>query len=109
MSIEKPSRNEDEYFARQEAELLEKQRLAAGSAAAEAERRSHFMKCPKCGHDLEAVHYESLTIDRCTNCAGVWLDPGELEQLRSMQGSNVLGRIFEDVSAFLSVKRKGSA
>ncbi len=109
MSTDKPSRNEDEYFARQEAELLEKQRIAAAAAAAEAERRSHFMKCPKCGHDLAAVHYEALTIDRCTSCAGVWLDPGELEQLRSMQGSNVLSRIFDDVSAFLSFKKKDGA
>lgn len=109
MSTDKPSRNEDEYFARQEAELLEKQRIAAGIAAAERERRSHFMKCPKCGHDLAAVHYEALTIDRCTSCAGVWLDPGELEQLRSMQGSNVLSRIFDDVSAFLSFKKKDGA
>lgn len=106
MSTDKPSRNEDEYFARQEAELLEKQRIAAAAAAAEAERRSHFMKCPKCGHDLGTVHYEALTIDRCTSCAGVWLDPGELEQLRSMQGSNILSRIFDDVSSFLSFKKK---
>lgn len=106
MSTDKPSRNEDEYFARQEAELLEKQRAAAAKAAAEAERRTHFMKCPKCGHDLETVHYESIAIDRCTNCGGVWLDPGELEQLRAMQGSNVLSRIFDDVSAFLSFKKK---
>lgn len=109
MSTDKPSRNEDEYFARQEAELLEKQRAAAAKAAADAERRSHFMKCPKCGHDLETVHYESLAIDRCTNCAGVWLDPGELEQLRALQGSNIVSRIFDDVSSFLSFKKKDGA
>lgn len=106
MSTDKPSRNEDEYFARQEAELLEKQRQVAAAAAAEAERKSHYMKCPKCGHDLETVHYESLAIDRCTSCAGVWLDPGELEQLRSLQSSNVLSRIFDDVSSVLSFRKK---
>lgn len=109
MTTDKPSRNEDEYFARQEAELLDKQRQAAAAAAAEAERRSHFMKCPKCGYDLVAVHYETLTIDRCTQCGGVWLDPGELEQLRSLQSANVLSRIFDDVSAFLSFKKKDTA
>jgi len=109
MTTEKPSRNEDEYFARQDAELLEKQREAAARAAAEAERRTHFMKCPKCGHDLAAIHYEGITVDRCTNCAGIWLDPGELEQLRNLKDANVLSRMFEDVSSFLSFKKKGSA
>jgi Zn-finger nucleic acid-binding protein len=106
MSTDKPSRNEDEYFARQEAELLEKQRQSALRAAAEAERQSHHMKCPKCGHDLEVVQYEGITIDRCTNCAGIWLDPGELEQLRNLKDGNVLARMFDDVSSFLSFKKK---
>lgn len=106
MTTEKPSRNEDEYFARQDAELLEKQKAAAARAAAEAERRSHHMKCPKCGHDLAAVQYEGITIDRCTSCAGIWLDPGELEQLRNRKDGNILSRMFEDVSAVLSFKKK---
>jgi len=109
MTTEKPSRNEDEYFARQDAELLEKQREAAARAAAEAERRSHFMKCPKCGHDLAPIEYQGIHVDRCTSCAGIWLDPGELEQLRDLRDPNVLSRMFEDVSTFLSFKKKGPA
>ena len=35
---EKPSKNEEEYFARREAELLRQQREAARRSAAEAER-----------------------------------------------------------------------
>jgi Zn-finger nucleic acid-binding protein len=106
MSTEKPSRNEDEYFARQDAELLAAQRTAAAATAAEAERRSHFMKCPKCGHDLETMNYEGIAIDRCTNCAGIWLDPGELEQLRDLKDGNMLSRMFDDASAFLAFKKK---
>ncbi len=49
---DKPSRNEEEYFAKRDAELLRQQRASAKQAAAEAERRSHYMKCPKCGYDL---------------------------------------------------------
>ena len=30
----------------------------------------HFMKCPKCGHDLRAEVLEGITIDRCTFCEG---------------------------------------
>lgn len=106
MSTEKPSRNEDEYFARQEKELLEQQRAAAALAAAEAERRSHHMKCPKCGHDLAAIDYSGVTVDRCTNCAGIWLDPGELEQLRNLKDGNMLSRMFDDAAAFLAFKKK---
>ena len=54
---------EDEWFARNEKEMLEKARVARekrehGRAEREAleERQRvkqlHFMKCPKCGHDL---------------------------------------------------------
>ena len=52
MTHEKPSKNEDEYFARRDAELLRQQRAAAQHAAAETERGKHHMKCPKCGYDL---------------------------------------------------------
>ena len=52
MKSEKPSRNEDEYFAREDAELLRKQRERAHAAAVEAERKTHYMKCPKDGYDL---------------------------------------------------------
>jgi hypothetical protein len=47
---DQPSKNEEEYFAQREAELLRQQRATAQQAAAEAERRSHRMKCPKCGY-----------------------------------------------------------
>ncbi len=53
MSTDKPSRNEDEYFAQQDAELLKKQREQADKAALDAERKSHYMKCPKDGFDLD--------------------------------------------------------
>lgn len=103
---DKPSRNEDEYFAKLEREKLEKQRALAAKEALEAERKSHFMKCPKCGHDLETMDYEGITIDRCTNCAGIWLDPGELEQLRDRKDGNMLSRIFDDAASFLAFKKK---
>lgn len=80
---EKPSRNEDEYFAKADAELLKAQRarLDAERAAAEKEerRKAHYMKCPKCGEDLREEAHGHIMIDRCSNCGGVWLDAGELE------------------------------
>ena len=81
MSPEKPSKNEDEYFARRDAELLRQQREAAQKSAAEAERKSHYMKCPKCGYDLITGEWDGIQIDQCTHCHGIWFDAGEAEAL----------------------------
>jgi len=78
---EKPSRNEDEYFAKREAEILKARREAADRAAQDAERKSHFMKCPKCGADLRTEERDGIQVDRCPECLGVWFDAGEAEDL----------------------------
>ncbi|MDH5805901.1 MAG: zf-TFIIB domain-containing protein [Gemmatimonadota bacterium] len=78
---DKPSRNEDEYFAKQEAELLKAQKAEAEKAKALEERKSHFMKCPKCGADLVVEEFHGLEVDRCPECNGIWFDAGEAEQV----------------------------
>ena len=82
---------EDEWFARNEKEMLEAARVArdkrererAESEAVERQRlkQLHFMKCPKCGHDLAERELEGVTVDQCTFCEGVFLDAGELDSL----------------------------
>ncbi len=49
----------------------------------EARKRKelHWMKCPKCGSDLQHVNIEEMKIDKCPLCEGVFLDRGELEEL----------------------------
>ena len=42
----------------------------------------HSIQCPKCGHGMEEITYGQVTIDRCTNCQGLWFDTGEAEQLK---------------------------
>ena len=78
---DKPSKNEEEYFALREAENLRERRAAAAASAREAECRSHYMKCPKCGADLHTEIYHSIQVDRCPECDGIWFDAGEAEQL----------------------------
>ena len=97
MSHDKPSKNEDEYFARRDADLLRQQRAAAQRAAAETERKAHFMKCPKCGYDLITGDWDGIQIDQCTHCHGVWFDAGEAETLLRSPQSNALGRLFRAV------------
>ena len=73
---EKPSRNEDEYFVRQEAELLRQRRAELRKQQAEQERHSHYMKCPRDGYDLASQGFHGVTVDTCAHCGGMWLDPG---------------------------------
>ncbi len=42
----------------------------------------HSIECPKCSHGMEEITYGQITIDRCTNCQGMWFDTGEAEALK---------------------------
>ena len=79
---EKPSRNEDEYFARQNAELIREMRAKLDAERKKAEHSVDLGKCPRCGGALAEQHVEDVKIDECKDCGGVWLDRGELDQLR---------------------------
>ena len=45
------------------------------------------MNCPKCGWQMEKVVYQSVEIDRCENCKGLWFDMLEQEDLKNLGGS----------------------
>ena len=99
MSANKPSKSEDEYFAREEAELLKQQRERARQAADEAARKLHYMKCPKDGHDMEQVTFHGVTVERCTHCQGVFLDAPEIEAITAHEDVGLLGRVVRDLAA----------
>jgi uncharacterized protein len=44
------------------------------------------MICPACGKDALIVEYESIELDYCAACGGVWFDAGELELLLEAAG-----------------------
>jgi hypothetical protein len=85
-------KSEDQWFlanekrlleaARIEREKREKERIAQ---TAEADRKrlreQHFMRCPKCGHEMKEEELEGIKIDRCSFCEGIYFDAGELDQL----------------------------
>lgn len=106
MTTDKPSRNEDEYFAKRDAELIAAQRAREQATQGDAERRSHYMKCPKDGYDLTSTDYQGVTVDTCAHCGGLWLDHGELDQLMARGGQGVLRRIVDDVRSALGRKEK---
>jgi predicted Zn-ribbon and HTH transcriptional regulator len=90
------TKSEDEWFLRNEKELLETARAArlkrelervTKEKADETKRLKdlHFMKCPKCGHDLKEEKLENVSVDRCTHCEGIFFDAGELEEVFRQQ------------------------
>jgi hypothetical protein len=96
-TTKKPSDTEDEYFAKEEANRLHALAVEVQreTAAAEAERlkQLHWMRCPKCGFQLDTIQFRDLAIDRCFHCGGTWLDHGELEQLVGKEPGGLLKQL----------------
>ena len=68
---------ENEYFRRQEQELIEKLRkkLSAEQTAASG------VQCLKCEGQMVESEFEGITIEVCNNCHGVWLDTDKLARI----------------------------
>lgn len=96
----KPSDSEEEYFARQETERRRKvaaeQQARLKTEERERAKALHFMKCPKCGMQLEEMTFGDVRVDKCFTCGGMWLDDGELEALQKKEAGFVgkLLRVF---------------
>jgi uncharacterized protein with PIN domain len=84
---DQPSRNEDEFFAKQDAELIKQMREKLDKERIENERKAHFMKCPKCGADLNEEDHGHVKVDICPDCKGMWLDAGEMDLMRQVEKS----------------------
>jgi len=95
---ERSRRREDDWFLQNEKKLLEDARKAREKREAERRGREtqeqraklkqlHWMKCPKCGHDLKTEALEGVEVDRCTFCEGFFVDAGELEALFLKKGA----------------------
>jgi uncharacterized protein len=96
--LDKPSRAEDEYFARQELERRKKwaAEQSAKMAGEEKDRikKEHWMKCPKCGMDLAEIELHGVKVDQCAHCGGIYLDAGELDQLAKQEDAGVMSKVF---------------
>ena len=92
----KPSKNEDEYFARENAELIKTMRAQRDRDREIAERAAHRMRCPRCGGQLEERSHHHVTIDVCPDCGGTWLDKGELAMLEHVD-NNAFRRFVGDL------------
>lgn len=83
---------ENDWFRANEAELLadaRRMREARVNALKDAEskqnleklRVAHWLKCPKCGHDMKSISMQGIEIEQCTFCEGIYFDRGELDNL----------------------------
>ena len=64
--------------------------------------------CPKCGGNFTEFTYGTVRIDMCQQCDGIWLDAGELENIKadlakettSEKIGELLGKLFAPFSRF---------
>ncbi len=92
---------EEDYFARQDREKIEKLKAKAAqdqaAKAAEALKAAHYLRCGKCGSEMDTKSYKGVEIEVCPNCGAVLLDAGELEELAGADESgafNTLADLF---------------
>ena len=48
------------------------------------------MDCPKCESPMKKIQYQSIEVDRCTGCKGIWFDLMALETLEALEGSETI-------------------
>jgi len=97
-TLEKPSRAENEYFARQELELRKKWARERAETMDRGEKTAlrdlHLMRCPKCGMDLHTIELHGISLDQCATCLGTWFDRGEVEQLLHPEHAGLFERVM---------------
>lgn len=83
-------RNDEETTAKPEVARRRAERRANTQRIPVDERERlrllHYMRCPKCGQELDEITFRDVKVDKCFSCGGVFLDDGELEQLAGKAG-----------------------
>ena len=89
---------EEAYFKQKESAL----RLERDQKRAEQEKSQqkelHWMRCPKCGSEMEEQDLETIKIDYCKECGGMYFDKGEFEIAAKSLESHTM---FDKISSFL--------
>ncbi len=95
-----PSDSEKEYFLKLELDKLRKAQAERAAKMQEEEKKKakdlHWMKCPKCGMDLQEIEYRTLKVDYCAGCGGTWYDAGEVQRLLELEDDqHILGKFMK--------------
>ncbi len=94
----KPSQNENEYFAKRDAEWLKEQRALLNQERELRNTAAKPLECPRCHGEMKERAHHHLRIDVCTTCHGVWLDAGELEMVLHLPRAELL-HVVNDLEA----------
>jgi uncharacterized protein with PIN domain len=105
-TTDKPSRNEDEYFLKLESERIERKRAEQAKLNQDAERKSHYLRCPKCGGNLVTEEFHRIQVDRCPECHGIWLDNGEIDAIMGHEDKGLLTRALGEFMGSLKGKNR---
>jgi uncharacterized protein len=95
----KPSQNENEYFAKRDAEWLRERRATLDSERKTRGESQPAMNCPRCDGELKERDFQHVKIDVCGSCNGVWFDGGELEMVLHMPRAELLRAVGAVASA----------
>ena len=89
---------EEEYFVKKEKELIEKLKAKQEREAKQTIKEMCRMRCPKCGASLKERSFQKILVDQCAGCGGIWLDPGEIEEIVGREkGNSWLGKLWGKV------------
>lgn len=47
-------------------------------------------QCPKCRGEFEEIDYLGVSVERCLDCAGIWFDFAEREELMDIEGTETI-------------------
>ncbi|MGC4115435.1 MAG: protein kinase [Myxococcales bacterium] len=60
------------------------------------QRNASTVPCPGCGAPMALGHSGGVVVDGCSNCGGVWLDEGEMQQLANRpSGLVAMSRLYK--------------
>jgi len=97
-STVKPSHEEEEYFARNEIQkreaLAEKVREQMHAEELEKLKKLHWNHCARCGFEMFRVVFRGITIEKCPNCGGIFMEASAIEQIAGKESgfvTSVLG------------------
>ncbi|AKU91955.1 zf-TFIIB domain-containing protein [Vulgatibacter incomptus] len=51
------------------------------------------MDCPRCTDEMNLLEGEDISLQRCAECSGIFIDPGDLNRLLLRNGLLVLDRM----------------
>ena len=90
--------NEDAYIHQKEEERRAERDKLRAAQQEEQQKELHWMRCPKCGGQMEEQEMETVKIDICNSCGGMYFDKGEFEiAAKSLESHDM----FDKIAGFL--------